>query len=61
MLGELTRRGWWARPGEPYRIASGPAVRVSVAALGHADLDELAADLLASLGHGNGRTHGRVG
>lgn len=61
VLGELTRRGWWARPGEPYRIASGPAVRVSVAALGDADLDELAADLLASLGHGNARTHGRVG
>lgn len=60
-LAELTRRGWWARPGQPYRIASGPALRVSVAALEDAALDELGAALVAAAGAGVGLVHGRVG
>lgn len=49
VLSELAGRGWWARAGEPYRMASPPAIRVTVADLDDPALDRLAADLLAVL------------
>jgi DNA-binding transcriptional MocR family regulator len=54
----MAQRGWWVRAGHPYRLASQPAVRISVGALDDDQLDALATDLLAALHAG---VHRRVG
>ncbi len=43
----LAERGWAVRPGEPFRLAAGPAVRITTAALPVADAAALAADVAA--------------
>jgi DNA-binding transcriptional MocR family regulator len=51
----LLARGWGVRGGERYRIRSGPAIRVTVAALLPAEAERLAADV-AGVVRGSGRT-----
>jgi len=46
----LMARGWAVNAGERYRIASGPAIRVTTAALTPADAKRFAADLAAIVG-----------
>jgi DNA-binding transcriptional MocR family regulator len=41
----LYQRGWGVKAGERYRLATGPAIRVTVASLAPADARRLAADL----------------
>ncbi len=50
----LLERGWSVNPGERYRIESGPAIRVTIAALEPGDAKRFAADLaiiVATPGH----------
>ena len=51
----LLARGWAVRGGERYRIRSGPAIRVTVAALPPEEAPRLAADV-AGVVRGSGRT-----
>jgi DNA-binding transcriptional MocR family regulator len=51
----LLARGWCVRGGERYRIRTGPAIRVTVAALPPPDAERLAADNAAVV-RGSGRT-----
>jgi len=43
----LLARGWAVNAGERYRIASGPAIRVTIAALTPDDAKRFASDLAA--------------
>lgn len=45
----LLDRGWAVAPGERFRIASGPAIRIGIATLTAAEASDLAADLSLSL------------
>lgn len=45
----LLDRGWAVAPGERFRIASGPAIRIGIATLTAAEACQLAADLSVSL------------
>jgi DNA-binding transcriptional MocR family regulator len=45
----LLDRGWAVAPGERFRIASGPAIRIGIATLTAAEASRLAADLSVSL------------
>ena len=45
----LLGRGWAVAPGERFRIASGPAIRIGIATLTDAEASQLAADLSLSL------------
>ena len=45
----LFQSGWAVHAGESYRIASGPAIRVTIATLSPADAKRFAADLAASV------------
>jgi DNA-binding transcriptional MocR family regulator len=45
----LIARGWAVRPGEAYRIRSGPGVRITTASLRIEDAPRLAADISAAL------------
>ncbi|MGH8887208.1 MAG: aminotransferase class I/II-fold pyridoxal phosphate-dependent enzyme [Egibacteraceae bacterium] len=47
VLTGLLRAGWAVQPGEPYRLASPPAVRVTTAALTEPEAERVAADLAA--------------
>jgi len=51
----LLARGWCVRGGERYRIRSGPAIRVTVAALQAAEAEGLAEDIAATV-HRSSRT-----
>lgn len=51
----LLARGWAVRGGERYRIRTGPAIRVTAAALLPEDAERLAADVAATV-HRSGRT-----
>jgi DNA-binding transcriptional MocR family regulator len=51
----LLARGWCVRGGERYRIRTGPAIRITVAALPPAEAERLAADVAATV-HGSTRT-----
>lgn len=51
---QMMARGWGVRAGERFRVASRPAVRISVSRLPEEDAPELAADLAAVLA-GRGR------
>jgi len=51
----LFQRGWAVHAGESYRIATAPAIRVTVAALAPADAKRFAKDLAASVA-----SHGRT-
>jgi hypothetical protein len=44
-VAQLAARGWAARPGERYRLRSGPAVRVTISTLEPKDARRLARDL----------------
>ena len=45
----LLDRGWAVAPGERFRLASGPGIRIGIATLTAADASQLAADLSACL------------
>jgi DNA-binding transcriptional MocR family regulator len=45
----LLHRGWAVAPGERFRIASGPGIRIGVATLTAAEIEQLAADLYDTL------------
>ena len=45
----LAARGWAVRAGERYRIRSGPAIRVTSAALRSGEIERLAADIAAAV------------
>ncbi len=45
----LLERGWSVRPGERYRLRSGPAIRITTADLSLAEVPRLADDVAASL------------
>jgi len=45
IVGALAERGWAVRAGEPYRIRTSPAVRITVSTLKPRESDRLAADL----------------
>ncbi|HUB41437.1 MAG TPA: aminotransferase class I/II-fold pyridoxal phosphate-dependent enzyme [Streptosporangiaceae bacterium] len=45
----LLDRGWAVAPGERFRLASGPGIRIGIATLGAAEASQLAADLSACL------------
>jgi hypothetical protein len=45
----LLARGWAVRAGEPYRLESAPAIRVTAAALVPAEAERFAEDLVAIL------------
>jgi hypothetical protein len=47
VVNALLQRGWAVNAGERYRIRSGPAIRVTVAALAAADAGAFAEDLSA--------------
>lgn len=49
VLSALAARGWAAQAGAPFRIASGPAVRISLGDLTGAEVGPLARDLAAAL------------
>ncbi len=53
----LLARGWAVRAGETFRLASPPAVRITIATLRPAEAERLTADLAAVLA-GTGRTPG---
>jgi DNA-binding transcriptional MocR family regulator len=54
----LGQRGWAVQAGEPFRLASPPAIRVTVATLRAADAPRLADDLVEVLGHRLGTRRG---
>ena len=54
----LVAAGWSVQAGEPFRIQSPPAVRITVAGLPTADADRLAEDLAAVLEHRLGTRRG---
>ncbi|MGH8907303.1 MAG: aminotransferase class I/II-fold pyridoxal phosphate-dependent enzyme [Egibacteraceae bacterium] len=56
VISGLLGAGWSVRPGEPYRLATPPAVRICTAALHEEDAAQLAADL-AALYSPPARTH----
>ena len=45
----LLDRGWAVAPGERFRLASGPGIRIGIATLTGAEAAKLAADLAACL------------
>lgn len=45
----MAARGWAVQAGAPLRLASGPAIRINLAALGLRDMGRLARDLAAAL------------
>jgi DNA-binding transcriptional MocR family regulator len=45
----LAAAGWAVQAGQPFRLQSGPAVRVSVGNLAHADIARLAADIASAM------------
>ena len=49
VLAALAQRGWWARPGQRFRLATPPAIRLCVAALTPSQLDQLGEDLIEVL------------
>ncbi|HUA40043.1 MAG TPA: aminotransferase class I/II-fold pyridoxal phosphate-dependent enzyme [Streptosporangiaceae bacterium] len=49
MTSALLDRGWAVAPGERFRIASGPAIRIGIATLTAGEASQLAADLAESL------------
>jgi hypothetical protein len=48
-LTSLAALGWAVRAGEPYRIRSGPAIRVTIATVRDNEVDRLASDIARSL------------
>ncbi|CAI0780539.1 Uncharacterized HTH-type transcriptional regulator ydcR [Serratia proteamaculans] len=48
----MAQRGWLVQGGEPFRLKSGPAIRVSLANLIPAQLETLAQDLAVAVGSG---------
>ena len=48
----MAQRGWLVQGGEPFRLKSGPAIRVSLANLIPAQLETLAQDLAVAIGSG---------
>ncbi|MNE38153.1 Aminotransferase class I and II [compost metagenome] len=48
----MAQRGWLVQGGEPFRLKSGPAIRVSLANLFPEQLEELAQDLAVAIGAG---------
>ncbi|MBP1129911.1 DNA-binding transcriptional MocR family regulator [Serratia sp. PL17] len=48
----MAQRGWLVQSGEPFRLKSGPAIRVSLANLIPAQLETLAQDLVVAIGAG---------
>ncbi|WP_246483767.1 hypothetical protein [Paenacidovorax monticola] len=51
----LAARGWAAQAGAPFRLASAPAVRISLGALREGDMPRLARDLAQALAPAPGR------
>jgi hypothetical protein len=49
VTGALLERGWAVAPGERFRIASPPAIRIGTGTLTRAEAVRLAADIAASL------------
>ncbi|MFD7922314.1 aminotransferase class I/II-fold pyridoxal phosphate-dependent enzyme [Streptomyces sp. NPDC059740] len=47
VVGGLRSRGWWVAAGARFRVATGPAVRITTAGLLPAEAERLAADLAA--------------
>lgn len=45
----LAEAGWAVAPGEPFRLASGPGIRITVATLAAAEVEKLADDIAATL------------
>src|SRR5207244_6687848 len=45
VVNALLKRGWAVNAGERYRVKSGPAIRVTVAALDESDAEKFAEDL----------------
>jgi DNA-binding transcriptional MocR family regulator len=48
----MAQRGWLVQGGEPFRLKSGPAIRVSLANLGPEQLEAVAQDLAVAIGAG---------
>lgn len=48
----MAQRGWLVQSGEPFRLKSGPAIRVSLANLIPTQLETLAQDLIVAIGAG---------
>jgi DNA-binding transcriptional MocR family regulator len=48
----MAQRGWLVQSGEPFRLKSGPAIRVSLANLISTQLETLAQDLIVAIGAG---------
>ena len=48
-LTSLAALGWAVRAGEPYRIRSGPAIRVTIATLREDEVERLASDIASAL------------
>ncbi|MNT48630.1 Aminotransferase class I and II [compost metagenome] len=48
----MAQRGWLVQSGEPFRLKSGPAIRISLANLEPAQLETLAQDLAVAIGAG---------
>jgi DNA-binding transcriptional MocR family regulator len=57
VVAELLRRGWAVARGEPFRLRSRPAIRVTAATLTREESDRFAADLEESLEPGRLRTY----
>lgn len=49
VVAALAERGWAARAGEPYRLQSPPAIRITVSALKPSEAERLAEDLATSV------------
>jgi hypothetical protein len=49
VTGALLDRGWAVAPGERFRIASGPGIRIGTGTLSGGEASRLAADIAASL------------
>jgi DNA-binding transcriptional MocR family regulator len=52
----LAESGWAVAPGEPFRVASGPGIRITAAALALTEIERLADDVASALGP-QSRTH----